>query len=68
MRGVQFLVDENGEKTRIVIDRKRNPRLWEDVCDVLLTRQRAAEPRESLASVKRQLRRAGDGDSYVGGR
>jgi hypothetical protein len=55
MRGVQFLVDEEGEKTAVLIDLKKNARLWEDFYDVALARSRAGEPRESLESVRRRL-------------
>jgi hypothetical protein len=59
MKGVQFLVDDKGQKTAAVIDLKRHADLWEDFFDAALARQRAAEPRETLDSVKRRLRRMG---------
>lgn len=59
VKGVQFLVDQAGAKTAVLIDLKRNAELWEDVYDIALARDRAAEPRESLAVVKRRLRRKG---------
>jgi len=59
MSGVQFVVDEQGQKTAVVIDLKKHADLWEDFCDVLLARRRAHEPRESLAAVKRRLIRSG---------
>jgi hypothetical protein len=57
MKGVQFLVDENGNKTAVLIDLKKHARLWEDFQDLALARSRAKEPRESLESVKRRLQR-----------
>jgi hypothetical protein len=57
MRGVQFLVDDEGEKTAVLIDLKKNARLWEDFYDVALAKSRATEPRESLESVKLRLGR-----------
>lgn len=33
LKGVQFLVDEKGEKTGILIDLKENAELWEDLYD-----------------------------------
>ncbi len=33
MRGVQFLVDNDGEKTAVLIDLKKNAQLWEDFYD-----------------------------------
>ena len=59
VRGVQFLFDERGEKTAVLIDLKRNRALWEDILDAALARERAGEPRESLERVKQRLRRAG---------
>ena len=55
MRGVQFLVDEAGEKTAVLIDLKKNAQLWEDFYDVSVAKARADEPRESLESVERRL-------------
>ena len=59
MSGVQFLVDDQGQKTAAVIDLKKHADVWEDFYDVLLARKRAHTPRESLASVKRRLIRSG---------
>ncbi len=59
MRGVQFLVDDDGEKTAVLIDLKKNAQLWEDFYDVAIARSRAKEPRESLESVRRRLRPRG---------
>ena len=55
MKGVRFIVDEDGQKTDVIINLKANPELWEDIHDRSLARKRATEPRESLASVKRRL-------------
>jgi hypothetical protein len=38
MPGVQFIVDEHGCKTAVVIDRKKNANLWEDFYDRALAR------------------------------
>jgi hypothetical protein len=58
MKGVQFLVDENGNKTAVLIDLKKNAELWEDFQDLALARARESEPRESIETVKRRLRTA----------
>lgn len=55
MKGVQFIVDQRGNKTAVVIDMKRNSQLWEDFYDRALTHSREKEPRESLESVKNRL-------------
>ena len=59
MKGVQFVVDENGKKTAVVIDLRKHASLWEDFHDRALAEARKDEPRESLASVKGRLRRQG---------
>jgi len=59
MEGIQFLIDDSGEKTAVVIDLKRYGALWEDFYDSLVARLRADEPRESLESVKERLRQQG---------
>jgi hypothetical protein len=57
MVGVQFLVDEQGNKTAVVIDLKKNSQLWEDFYDRALARSRRHEPRETLETVKKRLNR-----------
>jgi hypothetical protein len=59
MKGIQFVVNEKGEKTAVVIDLKKYGEIWEDFYDVLLSRLRADEPRESLEFVKQKLRQQG---------
>ena len=55
MKGIQFVVDNAGRKTAVLIDLKRQGRLWEDFYDRALARQRASEPRESLEAVKKRV-------------
>ncbi|MGH7411681.1 MAG: hypothetical protein ACREJ6_11575 [Candidatus Methylomirabilis sp.] len=59
MQGIQFLTDARGKKKAVMIDLKKYGELWEDFYDSLTARKRAAEPRESLESVKGRLRRLG---------
>lgn len=54
MRGIQSLVDEDGNKTAVLIGLKKHGRLWEDSDDLALAHGRREEPRESIASVKRR--------------
>jgi len=44
MKSVQFLVDEKGNKTAVLIDLKRNSKLWEDFYDLALARGRESDP------------------------
>ncbi len=55
MKGIQFLVDEKGNKTAVVIDLHKHAELWEDFYDQALADSRENEPRESLESVKKRL-------------
>lgn len=55
MKGVQFLIDERGNKSAVLIDLKKNKELWEDFFDRAVARSREHEPRESLESVKARL-------------
>jgi hypothetical protein len=59
MKGVQFVVNARGEKTAVVIDLKKNSDLWEDFYDAAVVRERQNEPRETLETVKKRLRRRG---------
>jgi hypothetical protein len=64
MKGVQFVVDENGNKTAVVINLKRYSELWEDFYDCAVAHARKNEPRESLASVKGRLTSRGKTRSH----
>ena len=59
MKGVQFVVDGEGEKTAVVIDLKKHRDLWEDFYDHAMAKARAAEPREMLSAVRQRLVRRG---------
>ena len=59
MKGVQYVIDGKGEPQAIIIDLKRNRRLWEDFQDLLVSRQRRGLPTETLAQVKNRLRKLG---------
>lgn len=55
MKGIQFVVDENNTKKAVLIDLTENAEAWEDFYEGLVARERADEPRESLAAVRRRL-------------
>jgi hypothetical protein len=59
MRGVQYVTDENGERTAVLIDLKKNGELWEDFHDYIISREREKETRETLASVKKRIMKNG---------
>jgi hypothetical protein len=55
MKGVEFVVDEAGNRKAVLIDLKKHRGLWEDFYDTLLVKQRKSEPRESLEEVKKKV-------------
>ena len=55
MKGVQFLVDDEGDRKAVVIDLDLHGELWEDFFDVALAKERRDEPRESLKDVRRKV-------------
>ena len=59
MGGIQFVIDDKGNKSAVIIDLNKYSDLWEDFYDSLVARKRRKEPRESLNSVKKRLQRAG---------
>lgn len=59
MEGIQYVIDEHGERVAVVINLQTYGDLWEDFYDCLTARSRANEPRETLESVKRRLQRQG---------
>jgi hypothetical protein len=55
MRGVQFLVNENGEKTAVLLDLQEWGQLWEDFHDILVSRSRAQEESVSWDDLQTEL-------------
>ncbi len=59
MEGIQYVTNEKGQRTAVLIDLQKHSDAWEDFYDSLIVKQRANEPRESLRAVKKRLRRLG---------
>jgi hypothetical protein len=59
MKGVQYVVDDKGEPQAVLIDLRKHGALWEDFQDILVSRQRRKEPRETLEAVEARLTKAG---------
>jgi hypothetical protein len=53
--GFQFLVDDNGNKTAVLIDLKKNRQLWEDFYDLMIIESRREEPRVAWQTVRKRL-------------
>ncbi|HKH45077.1 MAG TPA: hypothetical protein VKM72_10480 [Thermoanaerobaculia bacterium] len=60
MKGIDFVVDEAGDRKAVVIDLAEYGDIWEDFYDTLVAQQREREPRETLAEVKKRLDVSGD--------
>lgn len=58
MKGVSYVMDEKGEPQAVLIDLARHGQIWEDFQDLLISRSRRKEPRESLDQVEARLRKA----------
>ena len=65
MQGIQYVTNEKGRRVAVMIDLRKHGELWEDFYDSLVARMRAREPRESLASVKKRLRKLGKLNGWV---
>jgi len=55
VKGVEFLVDDEGRKKAVLIDLKKYGDVWEDFYDTLRVKERESEPRESLEEVKKKV-------------
>lgn len=55
VKGVEFVIDDSGEKKAVLIDLKRHGEVWEDFYDTVRTKERESEPRECLDSVKQKV-------------
>ena len=55
MKGIDYLVDESGERKAVVIDLREHGELWEDFYDLLVAEERRAEPRELISEVREKL-------------
>ena len=55
MKGIQFLVDEAGEKQAVLIDLTEWGELWEDFHDVLVAQNRQEEEEVSWQELKQEV-------------
>lgn len=59
MQGIQFVTDDKGRKVAVQIDLRKYGAIWEDIYDNLVAESRKNEPRVSLESVKKRLKKNG---------
>jgi hypothetical protein len=55
MTGIQYLTDEAGHPTSVLIDLKEWGELWEDFYDGMIAEERKNEPLTDWKEVKRRL-------------
>ena len=63
MRGVRYVIDENGQKTAVLIDLKKHGEIWEDFYDHAVAEARKKEPRESITTVRKRIAKQRSGRS-----
>jgi hypothetical protein len=59
MTGIQFITDDKGRKTAVVIDLKKYGALWEDFWDGLVCESRRKEKRIPYEKVRADLVKSG---------
>jgi hypothetical protein len=59
MTGIQFVTDEHGKRIAVQLDLTVHGELWEDLQDVLVSRQRESEESIPFEEVKAQLIKSG---------
>jgi hypothetical protein len=55
VKGVDFVVDDHGQKKAVLIDLEKHGKIWEDFYDILRVKERESEPRETLSEVKKKV-------------
>ncbi len=55
MKGIEFVVNDKGEKRAVIIDLAEWGQLWEDIYDVLISESRKGEPTVSWEQVKAEM-------------
>lgn len=58
MRGIQYVVDEQGNKKAVLLDLSEVGDLWEDIYDVLVSQARKNEQRISWEELKSETSKA----------
>ena len=65
MTGVQYLVDDTGRRTAVLISLEKWGDLWEDFYDVLVSESRKDEPTISWEELKAELVSTDSATSHV---
>ena len=59
MNGIQFVTDEKGRRLAVQIDLEEHKDLWEDLQDVLVSREREREKGIPVEKMRKRLVAAG---------
>ena len=57
MKGIQYLIDDTGKKTAVVIDLQQWGELWLDFQDILVSRSRVDESEVSWDDLQAEMER-----------
>jgi hypothetical protein len=60
MKGIQYIIDDKGQKCAAVVDFDVYGHLWEDIHDILVVESRKREPRVKWENAKKRLRERKD--------
>ena len=55
VEGVQFIVDDAGKKTAVIISLEKWGKLWEDIYDILVSESRRDEPAVPWKELKAEM-------------
>ena len=55
MKGVQFIVDEQGSRSAVLIDLSQRGELWEDMYDVMASQARGDESQVPWEELKAEM-------------
>ena len=55
MKGIRFVIDDQGERRAVIIDLDENEGIWEDFYASVLAAERRDEPCEPLDEVRRRI-------------
>jgi hypothetical protein len=55
LKGVQYLVDDSGKRTAVVISLEEWGEIWEDFYDILVSESRKDEPTINWETLKAEL-------------
>ena len=55
VEGVQFVVDDTGRKTAVIISLEKWGELWEDIYDALVSESRRGEPTVPWEELKAEM-------------